>query len=204
VGSTGQTWTVPTKEPTTGPTTGPTKDELRQLALARRSARSAEEIRSAGAAIAGRASALAVRAQTVAAFLSTPTEPPTRQLLAALLRAGCEVIVPVVVGRRMDWTHYTDGVDVRTNALGVEEPTGERLGEDALRRADAALVPALLVDRSGNRLGRGAGFYDRALAKAEVRAIAVIFDDELVDRLPVEDHDRPVAGVLRPAGWLDF
>lgn len=182
----------------------PTKEELRQVALTRRAARSATEIRSAGSAIAGRASAFAVRAQTVAAFLSTPTEPPTRQLLAALLRAGCDVIVPVVVGQRMDWTRYTVGVNVKTTRLGVEEPTGDRLGAAALSEADVVLVPALLVDQSGNRLGRGRGYYDRALASVTAPTVAIVFDDELVDELPAEPHDRRVTGVLRPAGLLEL
>ncbi|HWC35351.1 MAG TPA: 5-formyltetrahydrofolate cyclo-ligase [Mycobacteriales bacterium] len=181
-----------------------TKEELRRFALERRSARSVAEIRSSGAALAGRASAIAVRAQTVAAFLSTPTEPPTRQLLAALIRAGCEVIVPVVVGEQMDWARYTAGVATRTTALGVEEPIRDHLGPTALHDADVALVPALLVDRTGNRLGRGRGYYDRALADITVRTLAVVFDDELVEELPAEPHDRRVSGVLRPAGLLEF
>jgi 5-formyltetrahydrofolate cyclo-ligase len=180
------------------------KEELRRFALERRSARSVEEIRSAGSAIAGRASAFAVRAHTVAAFLSMPTEPPTRPLLAALIRAGCEVIVPVVVGEQLDWTPYRIGIDVRTTGLGVEEPKGERLGSNALAAADVALVPALLVDRAGNRLGRGRGYYDRALSAVSVRSVAVVYDDELVEQVPTEAHDWRVSGVLRPSGVLDF
>ncbi len=181
-----------------------TKDELRQLAMARRSARSETEIRSAGSAIAGRASAFAVRAQTVAGFLSMPTEPPTRRLLDVLVTAGCEVIVPVVDGRRLDWVVYTEGVQARMSKLGIEEPVGERLGPRALAAADIVLVPALLVDRAGNRLGHGGGFYDRALATVTARTVAVVFDDELVDELPAEDHDRRVGEVLRPAGLLEL
>jgi 5-formyltetrahydrofolate cyclo-ligase len=189
---TGETWIVATK------------DELRRFALERRSRRSTAEIRSAGSAIAGRASAFAARANRVAAFLSTPTEPPTRQLLAALLAAGCEVIVPVIAGTRLDWARYTVGIDVRTSKLGVDEPTGERLGRTALAEADLVLVPALLVDREGNRLGRGRGYYDRTLTHLTARTIAVVYDDELVDQVPTEPHDRRVSGVLRPAGLLDF
>lgn len=181
-----------------------TKEELRQFALERRSRRSTAEIRSAGSAIAGRASALAVRADRIAAFLSTPTEPPTRQLLAALLAAGCEVIVPVIIGTRMDWTRYAVGIDVRTSKLGVDEPKGARLGKTALAEAGVVLVPALLVDRDGNRLGRGRGYYDRALTQVTARTIAVVYDDELVDQVPTEPHDRRVSGVLRPAGLLDL
>jgi 5-formyltetrahydrofolate cyclo-ligase len=70
----------------------------------------------------------------------------------------------------------------------------------AVARADAVLVPALAVDRAGNRLGRGGGSYDRALARVGplIPLIALLYDDELVDRVPVEGHDLPVRAVVRP------
>src|ERR1035437_2351048 len=63
------------------------------------------------------------------------------------------------------------------------------------------LRPALAVDRAGHRLGRGGGSFDRALARVGplVPLIALLYDDELVDRLPAEAHDVPVRAVVRPA-----
>jgi 5-formyltetrahydrofolate cyclo-ligase len=66
------------------------------------------------------------------------------------------------------------------------------------------VVPALAVDHRGARLGRGGGYYDRALshARPDATLVAVLFDDELVDHLPAEPHDRPVDAVVTPsAGW---
>ncbi|MGH3580223.1 MAG: 5-formyltetrahydrofolate cyclo-ligase, partial [Mycobacterium sp.] len=62
------------------------------------------------------------------------------------------------------------------------------------------LVPALAVDRRGNRLGRGAGFYDRALplADPDARLIAVVRDDELLDEVPAEPHDVAMTHMLTP------
>jgi 5-formyltetrahydrofolate cyclo-ligase len=62
------------------------------------------------------------------------------------------------------------------------------------------LVPALAVDRRGIRIGKGAGYYDRSLPLADpgVPLVAVVYDEELVDRLPAEEHDFPVTAVLRP------
>ncbi len=70
--------------------------------------------------------------------------------------------------------------------------------------ASVILVPALAVDRAGVRLGRGAGFYDRSLplADAAARLIAVVRDDELVDRLPAEPHDVRMTHALTPRGGL--
>jgi 5-formyltetrahydrofolate cyclo-ligase len=64
------------------------------------------------------------------------------------------------------------------------------------------LVPALAVDRHGNRLGRGGGSYDRALARATGLTVAVLYDGELVDLLPVEPHDVPVNAVVTPRSGL--
>jgi 5-formyltetrahydrofolate cyclo-ligase len=62
------------------------------------------------------------------------------------------------------------------------------------------LVPGLAVDRSGTRLGRGAGHYDRSLpqVRAGVPTVMVLNDEELVDVLPAEPHDRPVTAALLP------
>jgi 5-formyltetrahydrofolate cyclo-ligase len=75
---------------------------------------------------------------------------------------------------------------------------------DAVARADAVLVPALAVDQAGHRLGRGGGSYDRALARVGplIPLIALLYDDELVDRLPVASHDVPVRAVVRPASGI--
>ena len=61
-------------------------------------------------------------------------------------------------------------------------------------------MPALAVDRAGVRLGRGAGFYDRSLPLADpaARLVAVVRDDELVDRLPAEPHDVRMTHALTP------
>ena len=59
-------------------------------------------------------------------------------------------------------------------------------------------MPALAVDKSGNRLGRGKAYFDRALAKSptDVRIYAVIFEAEFLDQIPSESHDRKVHGVV--------
>ena len=73
--------------------------------------------------------------------------------------------------------------------------------------ADLVLVPALAVDQSGLRLGRGGGSYDRALARVggQVPTIALVYDAELVPAVPAGPHDQRVRMVARPAGgvtWL--
>ena len=82
------------------------------------------------------------------------------------------------------------------------EPVGPRLGPTAIGTAEAVVVPAMAVDRSGVRLGRGGGFYDRALLHARPGAllVALVHDDEFLDELPVAAHDRRVGVVVTPSG----
>ena len=71
------------------------------------------------------------------------------------------------------------------------------------RGGEHELGLALAEDRAGRRLGQGGGSYDRALERAGARVVAIVFDDEVLDEpIPVEPHDRPVAGVLTPGGGL--
>ncbi|MDR1634545.1 MAG: hypothetical protein LBS27_06435 [Bifidobacteriaceae bacterium] len=86
----------------------------------------------------------------------------------------------------------------------LPEPAGPRLGEGALERCRLILAPALSVDRTGTRLGRGGGWYDRALVHAANGALvlAVCFPWEVLAQgaLPRESHDVPVDGVLTGQG----
>src|SRR5699024_7895023 len=89
-----------------------------------------------------------------------------------------------------------------------KEPTGERLGTRALEEAALVLAPAVAVDRSGTRIGHGAGYYDRALSTLPdgARIVAVINPGELLPSgsLPREEHDVPIPEVLTGAGLVSL
>ena len=75
---------------------------------------------------------------------------------------------------------------------GLREPAG---GEPVpVEFLDLVIVPALAYDRQGNRLGRGAGFYDRFLKTPQFRglAVGVAFREQLVDHIPAQENDVPV------------
>jgi 5-formyltetrahydrofolate cyclo-ligase len=178
------------------------KDGLRAAVLARRKVRTAGDLASAAEAIAAHVlSAPFVRVERVAAYLSMPAEPGTGPLLAGLHDRGVEVIVPVTgPNHSLDWVRWSPGLDIATSPLGVPEPSGERLGPAALADAGLVVIPALAVDLVGHRLGRGAGYYDRALTVARSPLCALVFADELVTQVPHEDHDVPVELVVTEMG----
>lgn len=141
---------------------------------------------------------------TVAGYVSVGREPGTGPLLAALHAAGKRVILPVLMpDNDLDWAVYSGDSDLATAARGLLEPTGPRLGVEAIATADLVLVPALAVTRTGMRLGRGGGSYDRALARVTGITLAIVNGEEILEAVPVEAHDRTVDLIATPDGVLD-
>jgi 5-formyltetrahydrofolate cyclo-ligase len=112
------------------------------------------------------------------------------------------VLLPVVPpsGHELAWA--VDTGRLVPGRFGLLEPVGPRLAPTALGTAEVVVVPAVAVAGDGVRLGRGGGYYDRALAHARPDAVlvAVVHDDELVDALPAEAHDHRVGAVVTPSG----
>jgi len=183
------------------------KGELRTRLLAARAARPDAERALAGRLVAAALAARLARRPVVAAYVPTPEEPGAGPLPAALAAVVGRLLLPVVAarGRELTWAEY-DGRLV-PGRFGLAEPPGPGLPAGALSSADVVVLPALAVARDGTRLGRGAGYYDRALplARPDALLVAVVFDDELVDELPAEEHDRPVSAVVTPSGgWQEL
>jgi 5-formyltetrahydrofolate cyclo-ligase len=178
------------------------KAQLRRALRDHRAARSDDDRAAAGAALAAHAAVLP--AGTVAAFVAVRGEPPTLPLLGALRARGLRVLLPLLrEDYDLEWAQFEAEDALVAGRLGISEPAGPSLGVDAVRDAELVLAPALAVDREGRRLGQGGGSYDRALARVDVPVVAIVFDDEVLDEpIPVEPHDRRVAGVLTPRGGL--
>ena len=143
------------------------------------------------------------RAGTVAAYISVSIEPGTGALIDQLHAIGRRVILPVLLpDNDLDWAAYTGADGLVPAGRGLLEPVGPRLGVEAVATADVVLCPGLGVDRTGMRLGRGGGSYDRALARVPVGTFvcALLYDGELLDRVPAAGHDRPVTAAVTPTG----
>jgi 5-formyltetrahydrofolate cyclo-ligase len=139
----------------------------------------------------------------VCAYLAVGSEPGTTELLEALRARGHRVLLPVVAGAApLDWAVHTGPEGLRPGPHGLREPSGPRLGPAAVGGAGLVLVPALAVDRSGARLGKGGGHYDRSLPGAVAPLVAVVRDEEFVTGLPREEHDVRMAAVLTPGKGL--
>ena len=181
---------------------GDAKAALRTRILERRRARPVPERERAAAGLTRALLRGLAGIRTFAAYVPEDDEPGHGRIPAAFTQLGARVLLPVVPtnGRELAWA--VDTGRLAPGRLGVLEPVGPRLGATAVGTADVVVVPALAVARNGIRLGRGGGYYDRALrhARPDAVLVALLFDDEFVDELPTEPHDRPVTAVVTPSG----
>jgi 5-formyltetrahydrofolate cyclo-ligase len=185
------------------------KAALRQRLLAARRSVSdgarADEARS----LAEHVNAVVDSGGTVCAYVPVGAEPGSIEMLDVLLQRANRVLLPVARTTAdnspvaLQWGEYRPGQLVAAR-FGLLEPAGPWLPATALAEASVVLVPALAVDRTGVRLGRGRGFYDRTLVSrnAHARLVAVIRDEELLDELPHEPHDVPMTHALTPGRGL--
>ena len=176
------------------------KRALRDRLLARRAARPAQARTELGLALATAAveDPRLRTASRVCGYVGVGTEPATGPLLDAL-RRGHQALRAVVVGPAQSLVPA---------AMGLLEPSGPRLDTSAAAAADLMLVPALGIDRGGNRLGRGGGYYDRMLAglpppgRGRPITWGAVFDEEVLEAVPTEPHDVPLDGALTASGRI--
>jgi 5-formyltetrahydrofolate cyclo-ligase len=139
--------------------------------------------------------------RSMSCFLSTVTEPGTREFVDAAVRRGIRVLLPITrADGLLDWSVATPDIDITEGLHGLPEPVGELLGPIAVNDVDLLAIPAAAVDRRGMRLGWGRGFFDKTLGSMEgcPPVYAVIYDSEFVDEVPSDLHDQPVDGVVTP------
>jgi 5-formyltetrahydrofolate cyclo-ligase len=137
-----------------------------------------------------------LQAKTVAAYLPFGTEPNIMDFVAGAAAHGIKLIMPVSqLDQSMHWVEYTG--HSAPGIFGFHEPTGM---EAALESAQLILIPASAADKQGNRLGKGKGFYDIALSQlaTKIPIAAVVYDQEVLEQLPIEAHDQAVDYVVTP------
>ena len=129
-------------------------------------------------------------AEVVALYCALPDEPPTERVIARWLKLGKRVVVPRVEGDEMRFFRYDPATQV-VGSFSIEEP-GDGAVLCSPSEIDLMVVPGVAFTATGDRMGRGRGYYDKYLSQSDFRAytIGVGYAHQLVDSLPVEEHDR--------------
>ncbi len=121
-------------------------------------------------------------------YWSLPDEVDTKQILREWFKKK-NLYLPVISGNDLKIVAF-EGEDkmIPDAKYGIPEPVGEKLKDESL--IDLVIVPGIAFDKQNNRLGRGAGYYDRILKRLKNSTKAgFAFDFQLIDKIPVEPHD---------------
>ncbi|MGI5247107.1 5-formyltetrahydrofolate cyclo-ligase [Dactylosporangium sp. CA-139066] len=134
-------------------------------------------------------------ARTVAAYVPLATEPGGADLVPALAEVAERLLLPVLLDDDdLDWAVFGQGF--APGRRGLLEPTGPRLGPEAITEAGLVLLPGLAVSDDGTRLGQGGGSYDRVLRRVEAPTIVLLYPGEFLADIPSEPHDQRVCGAV--------
>ncbi len=175
------------------------KQPLRKPLLAARKTRHAQAPELAAQNLVEVAKSLELAtAQTIAAYLPFGSEIEVRPLMQFLASQGDALCLPFCESREagMVFRHFAFGDALAADGVGMHAP----LSGAPTCRPDVIFLPLLGFDRQGNRLGRGAGHYDKALfalrQSGPLATYGVGYDMQMVDKCPSEPHDQAIDGVV--------
>ena len=135
------------------------------------------------------------QAKTIYGYLPYNQEVRTWALLEQALKDGKQVAVPKVYGDEMRFILMKDLSRVAPGYAGIPEPVDD--GPVADDPQALVLMPGMVFDKEGHRIGYGGGFYDRFLAQEpDHPTIALCYDFQLLEHIPTEEFDIPVDAVL--------
>ena len=130
-------------------------------------------------------------------YLSYSAEAGTDTLVEALQARGVRVFAPRVEGSEM--VAVAIGEDYAISKWGIREP----LGEAYTGEIDCIVLPLLAVDKKGNRLGYGGGYYDKFLSKhKQAVTVAYCYDFQVINSVPIEETDESVQYIATDKLWM--
>ena len=184
------------------------KTAMRRAVMAqRRTAHGARAAAAVAAALAQRvAEAVPAAGSKVAGYWPLGDELDCRPALAALKAAGAEVALPVVAGqgRVLIFRAWAPGDALESGPFGTSHPTVRA----ALVAPNILLLPLIAFDLTGQRLGYGAGYYDRTVAafrkERPVTVIGVAYDEQEVAAVPIDEHDQTMDAVITDSRTIWF
>ncbi|MCF7848938.1 MAG: 5-formyltetrahydrofolate cyclo-ligase [Kiritimatiellales bacterium] len=135
-------------------------------------------------------------AGTIGLFMPLPGEPDLRGLFPKLWKNGQHICIPVyhAASGQYRMAGITEQTVFRTGHYGIQEPVGfPEVGKDEI---SLFIVPGVAFDVSGNRLGRGGGYYDRLLDAFQGVCMGAAFDFQVFGHIPHLPHDKPMQVIV--------
>ena len=139
-------------------------------------------------------------ANHIFSFLSFNKEVRTKPIIDDCFQKGKQVYIPLcnMEIREIILCHMEGWNELRPNRMGILEPTKESIKIADRKILDLAIVPGAVFDRKGNRIGYGAGYYDKFFSslKKNIIKIAVCYSFQVVDHITPDAHDVPMDYII--------
>ncbi|MDR2930236.1 MAG: 5-formyltetrahydrofolate cyclo-ligase [Propionibacteriaceae bacterium] len=142
---------------------------------------------------------------TVACYASCESEPGTLDLLVELAARSIPVLLPRFTALDTPGWAWWQGEPLVASTTGIAQPDAVALPGSVLAEAEVIIVAGLAGTKAGARLGRGGGWYDRALTSAGpgIARWLLLNDAEVVDELPTDEWDQPMTAIVTERRWID-
>lgn len=174
------------------------KRELRKYVRSLKGRYGAQELEALSVAVVDRllAHPRIAAADSVMMYYSLPDEVCTHEAVDRLLSAGKRVYLPAVISEtEMELRCYESAADLQEGSFKIKEPVGRPF--TAYGEIEIAVIPGMAFDVTGNRLGRGKGYYDRFLSRIQqAYKLGVCFPFQLLPSIPAEETDVRMDEVL--------
>ncbi|NLL05389.1 MAG: 5-formyltetrahydrofolate cyclo-ligase [Clostridiaceae bacterium] len=178
-----------------------TKELLREEVASRRKSENRQSVESKSIEITSRVINLLpfIKAKSVMCYMDFKNEVITRYIIHHCFEHGKRVVLPLVdktdgLKRIVPYEIMDEKRDVAPGMLGILEPRKDRAKSFNREEIDVVIVPGVAFDLCKNRLGYGAGLYDRFLSSVNNNCtkIGIAFEFQIYDAVPLEEHDIPL------------
>ena len=142
-------------------------------------------------------------AKTVFFYAAKRSEVATKEMIEDALSLGKKVGLPIVRGKEIFFSQIFNYGKLIPSTFGILEPEEEH--PISLDRVDLIIVPGIVFDSQGNRIGFGKGFYDRFLKKIpDTFKIGLAFEIQIVETIPKISTDIPVDKIITEKRVIDY
>lgn len=145
-------------------------------------------------------------AKTILMYYPSNDEVDISSLIEIANSSGKSVALPYCINRQGDMEfYYISSENELVNGLfNLKQPNIEKCKRVTDFKDALLLVPGIAFDKQGYRLGYGKGYYDRFMAKYNLKSIGLCFNSLLVDKLPINEYDKKVDYIITDKGMIDI
>ncbi|RKL68723.1 5-formyltetrahydrofolate cyclo-ligase [Salipaludibacillus neizhouensis] len=139
--------------------------------------------------------------EIIAVTIAVGIELDTMPLIKQAWKQGKKIAVPRCSpkDKKLDFYYLENVNQLETSFYGLKEPDPHKCEYVDMKDIDLMIVPGIVFDDRGYRIGHGGGYYDRMLADYLFHTVSICFDFQIKGKLPVESHDIPVNKIVTPS-----